>query len=288
LQTIFGIFPNSESINYFAQKHITKSLPINKDVFLQKQREALTQHEIFGMYGQRDGAVVYEIGCGWHLATALVLGSYKCYSKIIALDIIDHVRVELVNANLHHLRDDGSLPPDFADFTNKKDLRERLLSQLNIDLVAPRDAVNTEMPDNSVDFIYSLLVFEHISPEVIPLIMKESFRILKPQGFISLTIHYSDHYYTVDKSITEYNFLKYSEKEWKKYNPKLHYVNRLRHSDFMSVFRELGFEVIEEITDRHENWEEIFKDFPFSDEFTKKYTPDDLSITSAYIVLKKT
>lgn len=34
LQKLFSMLPNGESLNYFCQKHITRSLPINESQFL--------------------------------------------------------------------------------------------------------------------------------------------------------------------------------------------------------------------------------------------------------------
>jgi hypothetical protein len=38
----------------------------------------------------------------------------------------------------------------------------------------------------------------------------------------------------------------FDETEWKKYNPAMHFQNRGRHSDYLTLFKEVGFEVIME------------------------------------------
>jgi hypothetical protein len=40
--------------------------------------------------------------------------------------------------------------------------------------------------------------------------------------------------------------LYYADEEWEKYNPSLHYQNRLRHRDYVELFAQQGFEVLEE------------------------------------------
>ncbi|MCL2819438.1 MAG: class I SAM-dependent methyltransferase [Oscillospiraceae bacterium] len=287
IQTLFGLFPNSESLNYFAQKHITKNLPLSKEAFDAKYNQAISHHEVFLKYGETKNAVIYEIGCGWHLATALSLCSFGCYEKIIALDIVNHVRKELVDININHLE---TRQGDGSSVTSAQGDGSSVLKEWDeiIDISAPCDARKTGLPDESIDFIYSQEVFEHISPALLPDIMAESYRILKPGGIVSLAIHYNDHYCSIDKNISPYNFLRYSEKQWKKYNPQLHYVNRLRHSDFIRIFKSAGFKILEEHPSRPGNWEEQIKNFPFAKEFTDKYTQDELSILSANIVLQKT
>jgi len=66
----------------------------------------------------------------------------------------------------------------------------------------------------------------------------------------------------------------------------LHYINRLRHIDFTRIFKQANFDIVDEIVHRPNDWEKIVNDFPFADEFTSKYTLDELSIISANIVLK--
>ena len=270
MQTIFGLFPNSESLNYLAQKYITKNLPLSGEAFNAKYEQALIHHKVFVKYCNEASATIYEIGCGWHLATALSLSSFGCYKKIIALDNVNHVRDNLVKINENYLTENKT-PANLSA----------------IEILAPCDAGKTGLPDESVDFIYSQEVFEHIKPDLLPEIMSESYRVLKPGGAVSLAIHYNDHYCSVDKKISPYNFLRYTEKQWRKYNTKLHYVNRLRHIDFINIFKTAGFEISEEKISRPDNWEEMVNNFPFAKEFTDKYTLEELSILSAFIVLRK-
>ena len=138
-----------------------------------------------------------------------------------------------------------------------------------------------------MDFIYSQDVFEHVAPSLLPAILKEYRRILKDDGIISFSINYGDHYCSIDKNISPYNFLQYSDKQWKKYNPRLHYVNRLRHADFLQLFKQSGFDIIKETRFCPKNWESLIKHFPFAKHFSDNYTLEELSVTSARIILKK-
>lgn len=285
-QTAFGLFPGSEEINYFAQCHISKTLPPTRKRYEKKKEQALLHHEAFQKYGPRENAVVYEIGCGWHLAMALAFHTYG-YADIKALDVNTHVRAELVNTILGYMKEEHRIPHDAPLVEAKGDSKKVLADAYGIELLVPGDSRNTGFQTESIDFIYSQEVFEHIPQELIPEIMTECHRVLKQDGIISLCISYSDHYYDVDKSITPYHFYRYSDASWKKYNPALHYVNRMRHIDFIRIFQQTGFEVVEEVVDRPENWQEQLKRFPICDQFTSKYSDEELSITFARIVLKK-
>jgi hypothetical protein len=66
--------------------------------------------------------------------------------------------------------------------------------------------------------------------------MRECHRLCHSGSVLSLKIDYSDHYANADLTISKYNFLRYSAAEWRKYNPSLHYQNRLRHCDYRKIF----------------------------------------------------
>ena len=285
MQTVFGFLPNSEEVNYFAQRHITKSLPPSRTTYNRKFGRAKEHDAIFRKYHAGSKPVVYEIGCGWDLTLALSLSIFG-YKDIRALDVSNHVRPELINAILAYHRENGVVPADFADIDSAR-MREELLERFGITLMAPCDSANTGMADQSVDLIYSQEVFEHIAPELLPGIMKECRRVLRDDGVISFYINYADHYFGTDPNVTRYNFLRYSEKAWKKYNPDLHYVNRLRHVDFVRLFKDAGFDIIHEETFRPEGWERMLAGVPVHRSFTERYSTEELSFTSGRFVLKK-
>ena len=80
-------------------------------------------------------------------------------------------------------------------------------------------------------------VLEHIPPEQIARILREAHRILPPGGAImSHVIDYSDHYAHSDARITPYHYLSFEEPTWRRFNPGIHYQNRLRHVDYRPLF----------------------------------------------------
>ena len=55
----------------------------------------------------------------------------------------------------------------------------------------------------------------------------------------------SDHFSHDDKSISAINFLKYSDKTWKKYiGSKYNYHNRLRIYDYYKIFNDLKINIL--------------------------------------------
>ena len=104
---------------------------------------------------------------------------------------------------------------------------------------------------------------------------------MKDEGIVSAQIDYSDHYAHTDDSISLLNYLKFNDKSWKRYNHDCHYQNRLRHYDYLRIFKETGFVVVKEELVFAENDipSEVIKTFQNNEETWKA--------TSAPILLKK-
>ena len=164
---------------------------------------------------------------------------------------------------------------------------EKFLSEANIQYLAPADAANTRLPDESVDYHISTTVFEHIPRQDIERILKEAKRILKKDGIAIHFIDLSDHFQHQDKSITSINFLRYSDEEWDKIaGNQFAYCNRLRASDYFSLFEEAGFDVCrKEAVADDEARESMGKSFMIDERF-RGYGVDDLCVTGLRVALK--
>jgi SAM-dependent methyltransferase len=102
----------------------------------------------------------------------------------------------------------------------------------------------SKMPDNSIDVIWSHDVLEHIPPPVLIYLLGQFRRVLKPSGVMAHHIDNSDHWEHKDKSISRVNFLKFGDLQWKAINcHPLFYQNRLRHSDYVRLIQEAGFNI---------------------------------------------
>ena len=152
---------------------------------------------------------------------------------------------------------------------------------------APKDARDTGFEKDYFDFASSTEVFEHVPEKDLYNILVETYNILKPGGIFILKIDYRDHWAFFDKKISIYNYLKYSEQEWDKYNPSLHYQNRLRHIDHIEIIKKTSFEIVSIDLNLPNNEELIqLKSLKVSEKF-KKYSINDLSIKSSIIILRK-
>jgi SAM-dependent methyltransferase len=251
-----SVLPRAESIDYVLARHVTRSLPVSEDRLRRKFRSAqkhLTAYCKHGAVGEPGNAVFYEFGGGWDLAVQL---SYWCLGvdRQLVVDIRPNLRFELVDltlARLHKLRpelapeaDEALRDPGSEGVRSASDLEERF----GIVYLAPRDARETGLDDRSVDFVSNTATLEHVPPADLVAILRECRRLLRPSGIISSRIDLRDHYSFSNPGVSEYNFLRYSERSWRRVNSRTHYQNRLRRPDYLRVFAEAGFEVLEERT----------------------------------------
>lgn len=199
------------------------------------------------------GLRVVEMGTGWDGVAPLVLSVLGAES-IVTFDHVQHLRFDLAQNVLRALATDSvisrltQIDADARErlrfFTDSRDLNT-LLARAKIAYIAPGDATRTGLPSGSVDMVYSYAVLEHVSEAVIVNFLRESRRILKPDGVIACVIGLGDHYTSIDPSLTFVNFLKYPEWIWALLvKNKISYHNRLREKQFLEMFENEGARVV--------------------------------------------
>lgn len=179
------------------------------------------------------GSVALEFGAGRNLLAPLLL-SHTGAARVYAYDIDRLATVEQINNVIAQLR--VLIPGEWPAISSLDDLS----TLYRIDYHAPADARQTGLPDGSVDFIYSTSTLEHIAPDDIHAILTECKRISSSTAMMSFIIDYHDHYASFDRRITPWNFYRYSDTAWRKFNPGQHFQNRLRHCDHQNIFADLG------------------------------------------------
>ncbi|NNC94912.1 MAG: class I SAM-dependent methyltransferase [Chitinophagales bacterium] len=104
-----------------------------------------------------------------------------------------------------------------------------------------------QLKDEEFDFIFSVNVLEHINKEHLPEIAKTLFRILKKGGLEYHSFGSYDHFYHIDKSISKFNYLRYSETQWKIIDNGIQPQNRMRIDYFEDLFKTVGFNIEKEL-----------------------------------------
>ncbi len=294
-QNVLSYVPGGERAHYALQRHVTKTLPLSDQAFRQKAGRALQHFRAFREHGPRrelSACALYEFGAGWDLIVPLTFFSLGCRRQTL-VDIRPMVRVELVNDTLRKLvahrgwlEEQAGVrlrPVETAPIQSLTDLPERF----GITYLAPADARDTELPPRSFDLISSTDTLEHIPPPDLRLILRECRRLLKPDGIMSCRVGLEDHYWHSDRSVSRYNFLKFSDRAWRVLNAPLHHLNRLRYPDYLELFREAGFEIVWERPSRGTPAElEVLRRLKLARRFRDGYSLDELSVHALALVAR--
>jgi SAM-dependent methyltransferase len=291
-QSVFSVLPRGERLNYQFQRRVIRSLPATDARFRRKLVRAFQHFDAFAHYGRARDPVFYEFGAGWDLAVPLAYYGLGVDRQIL-VDIRPIVRLELVNdsirkfeANKHALEEESgrTLRPFGApDVSSVAELEERF----GIRYLAPCDARDTGLPAESIDFISSTDTMEHIPEDDLFRILVECRRLLKPDGLMSYRIGMEDHYAYFDRSVSHYNFLRYSDSVWRLLNPALHYQSRLRHPDYARLAREAGLEIIEDRPSRPTDADlAILRGMELAPRFRDAYSLEEVGIKAGTFVVR--
>jgi SAM-dependent methyltransferase len=189
------------------------------------------------------GSTVLEFGTGWlplipmlfHLAGArhLVLTDIE---RLMDDATMARAR-QLLRGRIDEIAAQLGQPP--------ASLLSRLEAALPHDYVVPWDAA--AHPAGSVDLIISRATFEHVPAGTLEGFLRQFHRILRPDGAMCHLIDNSDHWEHQDRSLSRVDFLRYEDAApiWRlaQLNAQA-YQNRLRHSDYRTMFVRAGFGVV--------------------------------------------
>jgi SAM-dependent methyltransferase len=256
------------SLLYFLQRNVTKRSRLDElsvsEIWI-KHASSLEKYNVTN--------IVFEFGAGKNLAQNLFLSSFV--SNQIVVDLNPMVELDLVETARNLLSTQCKLKVEKEIKTFEH------LAEYGIEYRAPFDASDTDFQNSSIDACVSTNTLEHIPKEDIIKIFNELYRVLKPEGIVSAFIDYSDHYAHTDSSISHLNYLTFSDSQWKKYNHRVHFQNRMRHYDYLYIFDDCGFNIIEE--------EVIYREDNFPEKIDNKFVnkPKTVAATAAYVVLKK-
>lgn len=203
------------------------------------------------------GATMVEIGSGWYPTLPLcfyLAGARRVhtYDKTRHLDLtltrwlardIRTAQLALIASALRKPQDE--LAAQIQAFEDGLDRTGSLAgaTQGVIDYHAPADAMQTGLPPASVDIVFSNSVLEHIPPNIIEGLFEEAMRILKPGGIVLHAVNCGDHYAYTDPSITQVNYLQFTDKQWALWNNEFQYQNRLRAKEFVAMAQRAGFTI---------------------------------------------
>ena len=260
IQKAISLAPASHRVNYLFQRYVTGGVELNER-FLDDRLTHLRSH----LKGYREIASrphprsTLELGTGWYpvVPVALFLAGAETIHTVDITPLTTRERIlATVDALLERHRSGRLSEYLFVHPERARALEalradadglsgDALLERLGVRLLVT-DARDLPLADGTVDLIHSNNTFEHVPPAILASILSEFDRVAAPGSVQSHFIDMSDHFAHLDKSITIYNYLRFSERAWKLIDNDVQPQNRLRYADYRRMYDELGLPVVRE------------------------------------------
>lgn len=188
---------------------------------------------------EKKNITILELGPGDSIASALIGYAYGV-SNTYLVDI-DNFASKNINFYKRLSKKLKSLKLTQPNISEAKSLKD-ILNSTNSNYLTNGLISLRSIKSNSVDFVWSHSVLEHIRKKDFLDIQIELKRILKPNGYISHNIDFQDH---LDHGL---NNLRFSEKLWESelFISGGFYTNRIPAKAMHSIFKKVGFTVVKE------------------------------------------
>lgn len=296
IQRFIAALPASHRWNEVFQKHFTRSLDFPACRFEDRLSFCKRHLEYFRQQRPRaaDGWTVIEIGTGWYPVVPLGLylsgaGSIWTYDLFPTLSV---GRVADLLGRFVGYHRDGRLEAFLPGY--RRDRLTRLEELLTMRAPNPcamleriginarvGNAQESRLPDCSIDFFTSTGVLQYIPRDILKQVLAEFKRLSTPSA---VHIHYmdlADQFSYFDNKITPLNFLQYSSRSWKYLGSPLTWANRLRLPDYLEIFAETGYRILQE--NRSSGSPELLRQIKLAPEF-RKYAPEELLVLKLWLV----
>jgi len=227
--------------------------------------------------GLPNNSVILELGPGDSVSSAL-LGFAHNAQSIYLVDVGDFARKDVgFYRNLSELMEQKGMR--MPDISSAKDIND-ILDTCNARYLTKGLKSLKSIDSNSVDFVWSHSVLEHVSECEFSEVQSELYRILKPGALASHNIDFQDH---LDYSL---NNLRFSKKLWESllFTNSGFYTNRIPAIKMHEMIRNAGFKITHEAFGKWSKLpiqrESLHVDF-------QKYSDEELSNRTSSILVKK-
>lgn len=267
VQKLISILPFSFKLNYFFQRYITKAVVISEEFF----ETILTHFQEMDEYSDKHNfsikdKTVLELGTGWHPIAPLCffLSGAK---EIVTVDLRGLMREsnlkDLIQKFLGYYDNQKlktyapNIQEDRIDILRKLDLTDSQLTAENIlEILRIKQRIGFiqefDFKGQEFDFIYSINVMEHVDEEHLPPIVNAFTKIQKQGSLAYHAIGVYDHFSHIDSTISKFNYLRFSKKQWKRIDNDVQPQNRLRISYFRDLFLKNQYQVLDELFQKAE------------------------------------
>ncbi len=265
LQKFLSLSKLGDQLNHLP---VTFNKEYHRNVFLYQTLECLRKFSHTNLNLRDDDSTALEIGTGYSVLSAVVLVLLG-FKKVITVDVTKDLRFSTFKKQLAYIETSSFLEEILSKSIYDEDqIRkmifkikecnslESLFNSFNIVYIAPYSFDDIEGQSSSFDYISSQVVLEHIKPEILSMLFKKTKRWLKEDGFCVHTVNFIDHFanpgFFQDKSISEFNFLKYSNKFWSFWSGNsIAYTNRLSYVYYLQLAEKCDLKVVDFIGENY-------------------------------------
>lgn len=295
VQKAISALPYRNRINYWFQKHVTKGVVLDEEHLHWKLTHARDHLAYLQKYGENEAHICLELGTGWYPIVPILLYLHGA-AEVHTIDLNAHLTKDTLQTCLETLETfstrsqweewfPGVDPTRWQQLLSVRQhldqytLREALEHLRIVPIIG--DARHLAAGDDTFDFICSNNTFEHIFPDVLADILREFKRVLKPDGLMSHFIDLSDHFAHFDTSINIYNFLRFSEAQWKRIDNTIQPQNRWRWPQYKALYDNLSIPILEEEVRPGDL--SLLRGVPVHQEW-KRFSESELAISHGYLV----
>ena len=259
VQKLASITPDPDLWNHRVQSLFGRDvLPatdvINRAEMLARHLGAISHAGIrHGDGGFERPLTFLEVGTGWHPVVPILLFLLGADS-VVSVDHVDHSSdeklletIDVIGRCLADRTLRAALPSLLDDRLEKfEELRQSAGRRSASDVMA---ALRLERKvsdvrelhiDRPIDVILSNHVLEHIPAGMLPSILSACWELCAPAGVMSHTIDLIDHGHYVDSRLSQFNYLRFSPRQWKLVGNDIQHENRLRRPDYYAAYAAAG------------------------------------------------
>lgn len=222
-----------------------------------------------------------EIGSGWLPLMPYLFKINNKINSIYTYDINEHYNAENLKKVDTYFNAENKLNFNYNTFKSYK-IPDFINYYPNCNIIS------ANLPEN-ISLYFSRFVLEHVTPSDMANMHKKLYNTISNDAYILHLISPSDHRAYSDASLSYYDFLKYSQKEWNAIQTKFDYHNRMRLPQYLDIFKTTGFEVVHldyDKVDKESNKYKQFKSLNIHEDYNM-YSEEELLAGSITVLLKK-
>jgi hypothetical protein len=243
------------------------------------------------------GGTVLEVGTGWfhHDAFLLyLLGDYKIY----LFDVQDKGKIYYIHNYLRKLLSSVELIAFELNITPERiqnrlrpllemTSREEIYEKCNFKKCITTKTDEPFLPENSVDFMISCCVLNHIPIKILIPELIALRKMLKADGAMYHLIGHDDHWTFHDRSANQFNYYRYSDAHYKCLYESLEFNSRIVKQECLQIFKQCGLHVEDYYAHITEESRKQIQKLPRINSRFSKYPLEELAIIYSYVLLRK-